>query len=192
LTPHAPTPSDPARNASPSASSVSGTVLRWLDESACAACADRLARVPALRLAHIALHGQLGAGKTTLARHLLRALGVAGRIKSPSYTIVETYELPAATPATPPTAGPATGASSPAWHFDFYRFADPQEWEDAGLRDIFASPGLKLVEWPERAAGLLPPADLELTLAILPDGLSRSLTVHAHSALGLELLQSLT
>ncbi|MFM2068527.1 MAG: hypothetical protein RLZZ584_3436 [Pseudomonadota bacterium] len=180
MTPQAPTPSAPAD----AASSRRSTQVHWPDETNCADCAARLAGVPALRLAHIALHGQLGAGKTTFTRHLLHALGVAGRIRSPSYTIVEPYELPA-----PAHTGAAAGN---AWHFDFYRFADPQEWEDAGLRDIFASPGLKLVEWPERAAGLLPQADLDLALAILPDGLSRTLTVQAHSALGLELLQALT
>ena len=87
----------------------------------------------------IALHGDLGSGKTTLTRHLLQTLGVAGRIKSPTYTIVEPYTV---------------GALS-IWHFDFYRFNDPQEWEDAGFRDIFASPGLKLIEWPEKAAAML-------------------------------------
>lgn len=178
----------------------------WPDETDCADCAHRLASVPGLRQAHIALHGNLGAGKTTWVRHLLRSLGVIGRIKSPSYTIVEPYDLPAATGATR-SAIPAEGnadsttddfasgnndATTPAWHFDFYRFADPQEWEDAGLRDIFASPGLKLVEWPERAAGLLPCADLDLTLTLLPDGNSRSVQVDARSPLGLTLLQALT
>jgi tRNA threonylcarbamoyladenosine biosynthesis protein TsaE len=161
--------------------------LSWASEDACARCAAQLAGLPALRLAHIALHGNLGAGKTTWVRHLLRALGVTGRIKSPSYTIVEPYDLPA-----PADIG-GTWASTPtaAWHFDFYRFADPQEWEDAGLRDLFASPGLKLVEWPERAAGLLPAPDLVLTLAMLPDGIGRSVHAQAHSDLGLALLQAL-
>jgi tRNA threonylcarbamoyladenosine biosynthesis protein TsaE len=164
--------------------------LWWPDESDCADCAARLAGLPALRGAHLDLHGQLGAGKTTFTRHLLRALGVSGRIKSPSYTIVEPYELPAA--LHDDAASSPASTSSAAWHFDFYRFADPQEWEDAGLRDIFASPGLKLVEWPERAAGLLPTPDLALHLAILGDGHSRSLTLQAYSPRGLELLHALT
>lgn len=98
----------------------------------------------------VELRGTLGAGKTTFTRHLLRALGVQGRIKSPSYAVVEPHE--------------AGGVA--LWHFDFYRFADPREWEDAGFRDIFAGPGLKLVEWPDKAAGLLPPADVRLDLDI--------------------------
>ncbi|MEY4751198.1 MAG: tRNA ((37)-N6)-threonylcarbamoyltransferase complex ATPase subunit type 1 TsaE [Pseudomonadota bacterium] len=142
----------------------------------------RLAARPGLRGAHIDLHGQLGAGKTTFTRHLLRALGVAGRIKSPSYTIVEPYDLPG--------TGATTAAN--AWHFDFYRFVDPQEWEDAGLRDLFASPGLKLVEWPDRAAGLLPQPDLTLTLTIRADGDERVLAVRAHSPRGLDLLLAFT
>lgn len=94
----------------------------------------------------IELHGTLGAGKTTFTRHLLRALGVQGRIKSPSYAVVEPHDLPGLA----------------IHHFDFYRFNDPQEWEDAGFRDLFAAPGLKLVEWPDKAAGLLPRPDLQI------------------------------
>jgi tRNA threonylcarbamoyladenosine biosynthesis protein TsaE len=92
----------------------------------------------------------LGAGKTTWSRHLLRALGVSGRIKSPSYAVVEPHELPEHT----------------VQHFDFYRFNDPQEWEDAGFRDLFAAPGLKLVEWPDKAQGLLPTPDLRVHIAV--------------------------
>lgn len=98
---------------------------------------------------YIELHGTLGAGKTTFTRHLLRALGVEGRIKSPSYAVVEPHD---------------TAAGIQIHHFDFYRFNDPQEWEDAGFRDLFAAPGLKLAEWPEQAAGLLPRPDLRLSL----------------------------
>ena len=80
----------------------------------------------------IELHGDLGAGKTTLARHLLKALGVTGRVKSPTYAVVEPYSV--ADPA-------AAGGVLSIWHFDFFRFNDPDEWEEAGFRDIFASPG---------------------------------------------------
>ncbi|MGY0197660.1 tRNA (adenosine(37)-N6)-threonylcarbamoyltransferase complex ATPase subunit type 1 TsaE [Leptothrix sp. BB-4] len=157
-------------------------VLTWPDEAACAAMAGRLAALPALRGACIELHGGLGAGKTTWVRHLLRALGVTGRIKSPSYAIVEPYALPAdALGATP---------ASEAWHFDFYRFGDPQEWEDAGFRELFASPGLKLVEWPERIAGLTGPADLALHIEARLDG-SREVRVEAATALGGSLLTAL-
>ena len=74
------------------------------------------------------------------------------------------------------------------WHFDFYRFADPREWEDAGLRDLFAAQGLKLAEWPERAAGFLPPADLVVHIDVQADE-SRTATVLAQSAVGRELLK---
>ena len=118
--------------------------------------------------------GFLGAGKTTLVRHLLRALGVAGRIKSPTYAVVEPHEVPGLA----------------IWHFDFYRFSDPREWEDAGFRDLFASPGLKLAEWPEKAAALLPPADLVIQLQVQPDE-SRRVTLTAQTATGAALLQGL-
>ncbi len=129
----------------------------WQDEADCAALAARLAALlqPGLREGgsfYIELHGTLGAGKTTFTRHLLRGLGVSGRIKSPSYAVVEPHELP--------------GLS--IQHFDFYRFNDPQEWEDAGFRDLFAAPGLKLAEWPDKAQGLLPTADLRIHIALAP------------------------
>ena len=141
------------------------------DEAATQALAAALAAQPALRNAVLELHGDLGAGKTTFVRHLLRALGVTGRIKSPTYAVVEPHELPGLA----------------IWHFDFYRFSDPREWEDAGFRDLFASPGLKLAEWPEKAAGLLPVADLALTLRVQPDE-SRQLTLQAQTAAGAALL----
>ncbi len=117
------------------------------------------------------MHGQLGAGKTTLVRHLLRALGVQGRIKSPSYAIVESYELPQGT----------------IWHFDFYRFSDPREWEDAGFRDIFAGPGLKLAEWPENAARVLPVADWDVHIELNLQG-GRDVRICANTQLGAGLL----
>lgn len=152
----------------------------WSDEAACEATAQALARHPGLRCACIELHGPLGAGKTTFARHLLRALGVTGRIKSPSYAIVEPHEVPATTAADELD-------KLNIWHFDFYRFGDPREWEDAGFRDLFASPGLKLVEWPEKAAGLLPVADLVLSLSPLDDD-SRTAHWQAGTPLGATLL----
>ncbi|HSV70486.1 MAG TPA: tRNA (adenosine(37)-N6)-threonylcarbamoyltransferase complex ATPase subunit type 1 TsaE [Methylibium sp.] len=145
----------------------------WADEPACAAAARRLAAHPPLRDAFIELHGPLGAGKTTFTRHLLRALGVEGRIKSPSYAVVEPYEL----------------ADGGAWHFDFYRFGDDErEWEDAGFRDIFAGPGLKLVEWPQRAGETLPCPDLRLELDP-GDGDQRAVTWKAYTLRGQALLQ---
>lgn len=141
------------------------TDLRWPDEAAAQATAEKLAAalLPSPN-ALIELHGPLGAGKTTFTRLLLRALGVQGRIKSPSYAVMESYELP---------------GGSVASHFDFYRFGDPREWEDAGFRDVFAAPGLKLCEWPEKAAGQLPPPDLQLFIELMPDDSRRVRAVGA-------------
>ncbi len=130
-----------------------------------------LARHAALRNAFIELRGPLGAGKTTFVRHLLRELGVTGRVKSPSYAVVEAYELPAFN----------------CWHFDFYRFKDPHEWEDAGFRDLFAAPGLKLAEWPEKAQGVLPVADLRIDIEPVPAD-HREVRLTAFTPRGMELL----
>ncbi len=145
--------------------------LTWPDEAACRAYAQGLAGSPALADAYVELRGPLGAGKTTFVRHLLRALGVGGRIKSPTYAVLESYEV----------------QGRPVSHFDFYRFSDPREWLDAGFREIFAAPGLKLAEWPEKAGGLLPPADLRLCFE--PDDMEqRRVLVQACTQRGLELL----
>ncbi len=149
--------------------------LHWPDEPACEAFAQRLALCPALAQALVCLHGELGAGKTTFTRYLLQAMGVTDRIKSPTYAVVETYDIPHA------------GQDLCIWHFDFYRFNDPREWEDAGLRDIFASTGLKICEWPEKASGMLPQADLDLHFTVNTDG-SRDVRMCAHSVLGEDLL----
>lgn len=153
--------------------------VRWPDEAACASTAQSLAARPGIARAFIELHGTLGAGKTTFVRHLLRALGVTGHVKSPTYAVVEPYST----------------AAFEVWHFDFYRFEDPQEFEDAGFRDIFASPGLKLAEWPERAAGLLPLCDLRIDIALLDadptdDGRDpcREVRLQAFTPLGVALL----
>jgi len=153
---------------------VKTTDLTWIDEAATEAFAARLARQPGITHAFIALHGDLGAGKTTLVRHLLRALGVQGRVKSPTYAVVEPYELP----------------NLNIWHFDFYRFGDAREWEDAGFRDIFASPGLKLAEWPEKAAQVLPVIDLDITLTTVANG-ARQVRLVANTPVGAGLLQGL-
>jgi tRNA threonylcarbamoyladenosine biosynthesis protein TsaE len=131
----------------------------------------------------IELHGQLGAGKTTLARHLLRALGVSGRIKSPTYGVLESYQAM------------VQGQPLALSHLDFYRFNDPDEWEDAGFRDLFANPGLKLVEWPERVAGQLPPADLQIFIESLAsvgdEDAPRQVRLQAGTPLGQSLMETL-
>ena len=155
----------------------------WPNEAATQAFATQLAQGfshwPGGRDARIELRGNLGAGKTTLVRHLLRAAGVTGRIKSPTYAVVEPHQA-------------GTGnAAWPIWHFDFYRFNDPQEWEDAGFRDIFAGPGLKLMEWPDKVAGQLPPPDWVMTLEAIDED-QRQVRIDAGTARGQVWLQNWT
>ena len=152
--------------------------LLWPDEPATAGFAQQLAA----SLVHqktglnvcITLDGELGVGKTTFVRNLLQALGVKGRIKSPTYAVVEPYEV----------------IAGHIWHFDFYRFNDPQEWEDAGFRDIFASEGLKLCEWPTNAQGMLPSPDIAMHISV-DDEDQRHVALKSHTALGSELLSRL-
>lgn len=133
-----------------------------------AAATDRLGALlartrPARTAVH--LHGDLGAGKSTLARALLRALGVTGAIRSPTYTLVERY----------PLAG-----GGEAWHLDLYRIGDPGELEFLGLDSDDVT--LWLVEWPERGGGSLPPADLQVELAV--EGAGRRANLRAGSPTG--------
>jgi tRNA threonylcarbamoyladenosine biosynthesis protein TsaE len=102
----------------------------------------------------VTLSGQLGAGKTTLVQGLLAALGETKRVRSPTYTLVESY-------------------SPPGWtvhHFDLYRFDHAADWNDAGLQDLIDEQAVALIEWPERAAEALPPSDLRIALAITERG----------------------
>jgi tRNA threonylcarbamoyladenosine biosynthesis protein TsaE len=123
------------------------------DEAATLALGARLGAAldPGL---YLALSGDLGAGKTTFARGILRGLGFEGRVKSPTYTLVEVYKL----------------SRLDLYHFDLYRFEDPQELWDAGFRDDFGIGNVCLVEWPERAQGLLPPPDIEISLSAEGEG----------------------
>jgi tRNA threonylcarbamoyladenosine biosynthesis protein TsaE len=112
------------------------------------------------------LSGELGAGKTTVVRGLLRALGYEGRVKSPTYTLVELYSL----------------SSLNLYHFDFYRFEDREEWLNSGFRDYFNPGSACLVEWPERAGDLLAPPDLAVTLEF--QGPARRASFDPHTAAG--------
>lgn len=114
----------------------------------------------------IYLRGELGAGKTTLARGILRGLGYAGRVRSPTYALVEVYDV----------------SRLHLHHFDFYRFHEPREWIDAGFRESFNGVNVSLIEWPEKAAGSVPPADVEITLT--PSGSGRSASFISNSLAG--------
>lgn len=143
------------------------------NEAATIAFATRFAHTLQAGLV-IYLHGDLGAGKTTLVRALLQALGYTGRVKSPTYTLVEQY----------------TAAGLNLRHFDLYRFRDADEWESAGFRDEFDGRNVCLVEWPEQASGLLPLADISLTFNILQD--ERELSIHAYTDAGQTCLNALS
>ena len=122
----------------------------------------------------IHLAGNLGAGKTTLARGMLRGLGFKGRVKSPTYTLVELYVI----------------STLNLYHFDFYRFSDPEEWNDAGFRDLFNSTNVCLVEWPDKAGELLTLPDLDIHLTPTPS-MGREARITAHTVRGLAMLKAL-
>lgn len=121
----------------------------------------------------IFLRGDLGMGKTTFSRGVLQGRGHAGAVKSPTYTLVEPYETP----------------SGPVYHFDLYRLGDPEELEYLGIRDYFLAGALCLIEWPEKGAGVLPEADLEIQ--ILAEGQGRRLILNTHTQKGAEIADKL-
>jgi len=121
----------------------------------------------------IYLSGELGAGKTTLARGILRGLGYDGRVKSPSFALVEPYPL----------------SRLYLYHFDFYRFTNPRELGEAGFREYFSPETVCLVEWPENAAGVVPPADIRIQLTAAGSG--RQLQIDADTEAGRRCLEHL-
>lgn len=146
------------------------------DEAGTIALGAALARVLAPGLT-IHLHGELGAGKTTLTRALLHAAGYAGHVKSPTYTLAEPYTVQNG------------GNPLDVFHFDLYRIASPDEFLDAGFREHFNGKNVCIVEWPEQAEPVLPPADIELFLTVAGQG--RNVELHALSDKGLQCLDRL-
>ncbi|WP_036265387.1 tRNA (adenosine(37)-N6)-threonylcarbamoyltransferase complex ATPase subunit type 1 TsaE [Methylobacillus glycogenes] len=155
--------------------------LALADEAATLALGAHLAQVLVPGI-NIYLHGNLGAGKTTLVRGLLHALGHQGKVKSPTYTLVEPYVVAS-----------DDNAALNLYHFDLYRFIDPEEWEAAGFRDYFNPQSICLVEWPEKAHGLLPAADLDIHIGLSPSPQTagRQVSISANTASGKQCLAKL-
>lgn len=137
--------------------------LSVTDTAGMEACGAELARALPAGALVVHLQGELGAGKTTLARGVLRGLGYSGPVRSPTYTLIEPYEFPART----------------VYHLDLYRLGDPEELEWIGIRDLLDQHSLALIEWPERGLGVLPPADLEIRIDYRGPG--RSVRLEARS-----------
>ncbi len=146
--------------------------MNLADESATIALAQRLAEHLKPGMV-IYLHGSLGAGKTTLVRGVLNALGYTGRVKSPTYTLVEPYHI----------------AGLDLQHFDLYRLRDEKEWESAGFRDEFDGHNIFFIEWPEKALEFIPQADVEIVFKIFPQG--RNVEIQANTPTGRECLKQL-
>lgn len=119
------------------------------------------------------LHGDLGAGKTTFVRGVLQGLGYQGKVKSPTYTLVESYSF----------------AELTLYHFDLYRFMDEEEWDAAGFREYFNAHSVCMIEWPEKAHNVLPAPDIDLTLTHQSSG--RLLQYQANTALAAQLLANM-
>lgn len=146
--------------------------LQLTDESSSQRLAAQLARYCRQGVVHLV--GDLGAGKTTLTRYWLQALGHLGNVKSPTYTLIEPYEI----------------AGQPIYHFDLYRLNDPYELELMGIRDYLEQPNaLLLIEWPSKGEPIVPAADIQIQLQV--QGEQRQASLTAHSTYGEQVLQAL-
>lgn len=143
------------------------------DESATIKLGEQLAQLCPSQQFSIHLEGDLGAGKTTLSRGLLRALGHKGNVKSPTYTLVERYDL----------------ANRTVYHFDLYRLTDPEELDYLGLDDYFSNNSLCLIEWATQGGDFIPKADLVINLSY--ENHARTANIHANTNLGEQVLQKL-
>jgi tRNA threonylcarbamoyladenosine biosynthesis protein TsaE len=126
---------------------------------------------------HIWLCGDLGSGKTTFTRYFLQSFGHQGKVKSPTYNLCESYPIS------------DSGSQLAIHHFDLYRMNHPREWEEAGFKDILTSPGITLIEWPEKASGTLPAPDLILRLHYVSEN-HRNGSFEAHSSEGAAILDT--
>lgn len=144
---------------------MSELIVNLVGEEAMMGFGARLAAVTGA-VGVIFLEGDLGAGKTTLSRGLIRGLGHVGAVKSPTFTLVEPYEI----------------GNLRAYHFDLYRLVDPEELEYLGIRDYLEEDALCLIEWPERGAGFLPKPDM--TITIRPQAQGRSLLLSPQGSRG--------
>lgn len=155
-------------------------ILVWPDETTTHRAASAFAHALEQQLTTLSqrgfsfwLTGELGTGKTTFVRAVLRQLGVTGPVKSPTYALVEPYAL----------------SRLNFYHFDFYRFTSPEEFDNSGFREHFGAGNCCAVEWPERAAGFLPPPDVILALNLQPAG--RYVDARANSDMGVACLQAM-
>ena len=147
------------------------------DEAATLACGARFAAALPLG-AVVYLHGDLGAGKTTFTRGILQGLGHIGKVKSPTYTLLEIYNL-----------NSDANSSYHLYHYDLYRFTSEEEWDATGFRDYFNGNSLSIIEWPEKAPHVLPAADIHVHLSLYDFG--RKISFSANTALGNACLKNL-
>ena len=126
---------------------------------------------------NISLEGDLGAGKTTFARHLIQSLGYEGKVKSPTYTLCEPYQLL------------CNQYAYTAHHFDLYRMRDPLEWQEAGFAELFDVPGFCLIEWPEKAEGTLPAFDIQIQLTAGVEENDSNIVINALSEQGKKIVE---